>query len=145
MSLMLPTKTPSCVSALDKGRLESLIERGFRGKTALDASASKVLRRLRTADLVVPPDDVPRDLVTMNSTVTLADAISGTQWEITLVYPEEHDVAENCWSILSPVGSAVFGLRLNDHADVRRNDLPGAEWVAAEISFQPEKWGWMTL
>ena len=145
MSLMLPTKMPSCVSALDKGRLESLIERGFRGETALNASASKVLRRLRTADLVVPPDDVPRDLVTMNSTVTLSDAISGTQWEITLVYPEEHDAAENCWSVLSPVGSAVFGLRLYAHADVRRNDLPEADWIVSDISFQPETWGWMSM
>ena len=145
MSLMLPTKIPSCVSALDKERLESLIERGFRGESALNESASKVLRRLRTADLVVPPDDVPRDLVTMNSTVTLADTISGTHWEITLVYPEEHDATENCWSILSPVGSAVFGLRLYDHADIRRDDLPGAEWVVAYLSFQPETRGWMTL
>ena len=142
---MLPTKTPSCVSALDKERLESLIERGFRGESALNESASKVLRRLRTADLVVPPDEVPRDLVTMNSTVTLADAISGTQWEITLVYPKEHDAADNCWSILSPVGSAVFGLRLHAHVEARRNDLPEADWVVADISFQPETRGWMTM
>ena len=94
--------------------------------------------------VLVPPDDVPRDLVTMNSTVTLVDTISGTHWEITLVYPEEHDAVENCWSVLSPVGSAVFGLRLYAHADVRRNDLPDAEWVVAYISFQPETWGWMT-
>ena len=60
------------------------------------------------------------------------------------VYPEEHDAVENCWSVLSPVGSAVFGLRLYAHADVRRNDLPDAEWVVAYISFQPETWGWMT-
>ena len=143
MNLMLPTKIPSCVSMLDKSRLEALIEHGFRGGTALNASASKVLRRLRTADQIVPPDDVPRDLVTMNSTVTLVDTISGTHWEITLVYPEEHDAVENCWSVLSPVGSAVFGLRLYAHADVRRNDLPDAEWVVAYISFQPETWGWM--
>ena len=34
--------------------------------------------------------------------------------------------------------------RLYAHADVRRNDLPDAEWVVAYISFQPETWGWMT-
>jgi hypothetical protein len=70
-------KALTCVSALDKRRLESLIERTFAGEGALSSSASRVLRRLRTADLVVQPDDVPRDLVTMNSTVRLVDPING--------------------------------------------------------------------
>ena len=145
MSLMLPTKMPSCVSALDKGRLESLIERGFRGETALNASASKVLRRLRTADLVVPPDDVPRDLVTMNSTVSLVDPIACEQWEVTVVYPEDHAPERSHWSILSPVGSALFGLRLHEAADVKRGDRRTEGWVVADIPFQPEMRGWMSL
>ena len=142
---MLPTKVVKCVSALDKSRLESVIERSYRGESALSTSASRVLRCLRTADIVVEPEDVPRDLVTMNSVITLYDPISGTRWEVTLVYPEEHDTAENCWSVLSPVGSALFGLRLYDHADVKCNDQPLAEWIVAEISFQPETCGWMTM
>ena len=144
MGLLLPIKMLSCVSALDKRRLESMIERSYRGESELSTAASRVLRRLRAANLVVEPEDVPRDLVTMNSVVTLSDPISGTRWDVTLVYPEEHDTAENCWSILSAVGSALFGLRLYDHADVKRNDQPLADWIVAEISFQPETSGWMT-
>ena len=139
------SKSLTCVSALDKRRLESLIERLFVGKNVLSPSASRVLRRLRTADLVVPPDDVPRDLVTMNSTVRLVDPISCENWEITLVYPEEHDPGQNSWSVLSPVGSAVFGLRTYEAADVKQDERPMCNWVVADILFQPETCGWMTM
>ena len=142
---MVSPKTLTCVSALDKRRLESLIARSFTGENALSPSASRVLRRLRTADLVVPPDDVPRDLVTMNSTVSLVDPISCEHWEITLVYPEEQDTAQNSWSVLSPIGSALFGLRIYDPADVKRDDRPTSNWVVSGIPFQPETRGWMTM
>ena len=139
------SKSLTCVSALDKRRLESLIERVFTGENALSPAASRVLRRLRTADLVVPPDDVPRDLVTMNSTVRLVDPISCEHWEITLVYPDEHDPGQNSWSVLSPIGSALFGLRIYEAAEVTREDLPASSWVVADIPFQPETRGWMLM
>jgi regulator of nucleoside diphosphate kinase len=138
-------KPLACVSALDKSRLESLIERSSSAEPAVDRSAEKILRRLRSAELVVPPEDVPRDLVTMNSTVRLVDPIACEQWEVTLVYPEDHEPEKSHWSILSPVGSALFGLRIYDAADVKRGDRPSEGWVVAEIPFQPEMRGWMSL
>jgi len=144
MHRMFPNKLLSCVSALDKSRLEALIEREF-AERALSPSASKVLQRLRTADLVVRPEDVPRDLVTMNSTVALVDPISCEQWELTLVYPEEHDPEENCWSVLSPVGAELFGHRIYEATGVKRQDAQSAGWVVAEIPFQPEARNWLTM
>ena len=145
MEALLYPKPVSCVSALDKCRLESLIERSFRGRASLNRPAENILRRLRSAELVVSPEDVPRDLVTMNSTVSLVDPIACEQWEVTLVYPEDHEPEKSYWSILSSVGSALFGLRIYDSADVKRNDRPFAAWVVADIPFQPEKRGWLSL
>ena len=135
----------TCVSALDKKRLESLIESHFSGEQAQTPSAEKILRRLRSAELVVPPEDVPRDLVTMNSTVCLVDPIVCEQWEVTLVYPEDHAPEKNHWSILSPVGSGLFGYRIYDATDVKRGDRPMEGWVVADIPFQPEMRGWTSL
>lgn len=147
MSSIFHRKPVSCVSALDKRRLESLIARRTGGRSALtlSPSAEKVLHRLRSAELVVPPEDVPRDLVTMNSTVILVDPIACEQWEVTLVYPEDHEPAKNLWSVLSPIGSAVFGLRLYDAADVKRSDRSTESWMVADIPFQPEMRGWTNL
>ena len=138
-------RVSTCVSMLDKTRLEALIERSFGGEKGLNDEAKRVLQKLRTAEMVVEPDDVPRDLVTMNSMVKLTDPFSDAQWEMTLVYPEEHDPSENSWSVLSPVGSALFGLRLYEHAKVKRDDLPSTDWVITDIPFQPEKNGWFTM
>lgn len=145
MSSMVHRKPIACVSALDKSRLELLIERRFGGQRALIPSAEKLLHRLRSAELVVQPEDVPRDLVTMNSTVSLVDPIACDQWEVTVVYPEDHEPEKSHWSILSPVGSALFGLRLYEIADVKRGDRLTEGWVVADIPFQPEMRGWMRL
>ena len=145
MSSTVRPKPIACVSSLDKNRLELLIKRRFSGQRSLMPSAEKLLRRLHSAELVVQPEDVPRDLVTMNSTVSLVDPIACEQWEVTVVYPEDHEPEKNHWSILSPVGSALFGLRLYETADVRRGDRRGEGWVVADIPFQPEMRGWMSL
>lgn len=145
METISTRKQISCVSALDKSRLESMIERRFDGEHTLSPPAKALLRRLRSVDLVVPPEDVPRDLVTMNSTVRLVDPIACEQWEVTLVYPEDHEPEKGNWSILSPVGSALFGLRIYEAADVKRSERPMEGWVVADIPFQPEMRGWVSL
>lgn len=145
MASIFHRKPASCVSTLDKRRLELLIERHFGSQHALTSPAEKLLLRLNSAELVVPPEDVPRDLVTMNSTVSLVDPIACEQWEVTVVYPEDHEPEKNHWSILSPVGSALFGLRIYESADVNRGDRLTEGWVVADIPFQPEMRGWMSL
>jgi regulator of nucleoside diphosphate kinase len=138
------SKAMSCVSALDKGRLEALIERVFAGRE-LSLPAVTVLHRLRTANLVVAPEDVPRDLVTMNSTVRLADPMSSEEFELTLVYPEDHDPEDNCWSVLSPIGAGLFGHRVYEPTDVRFQESECVRWIVADIPFQPEAHDWLTL
>lgn len=141
---MIHGRSLRCVSALDKDRLEALIERVFDGR-ALSPAARTVLHRLRTADLVVEPENVPRDVVTMNSTVRLADPMSGDEWELTLVYPEEHDPEDDCWSVLSPVGAGLFGHRIYEPTQVRQPAQDALRWIVADIPFQPEASNWMTL
>ena len=141
---MSDSKALSCVSALDKGRLEALIERVFAGRQ-LSPPALTVLQRLRTADLVVAPEDVPRDLVTMNSTVRLADPMSSENLELTLVYPEDHDPEDNCWSVLSAIGAELFGHRVYEPTGIRLQEGERVRWIVADIPFQPEAHDWMTL
>ena len=145
MSLSYGRRALTCVSALDKSRLESLIERQFGDGAPLSPAAEKVLQRLRTAELVVQPGDVPRDLVTMNSTVRLVDPIYCERWEVTVVYPEDHDPEDDRWSILSPIGAELYGRRVYDAVNVNREDQPRAGWVIADIAFQPEACEWMSL
>jgi len=66
---------------------------------------------------IAPSADVPSDAVTMGSTATFTDLDSDEEKTITLVYPKEADVAQMKISILSPVGSALIGLRIGGEID----------------------------
>lgn len=84
-------------------------------------SALAVLAKRELADLleeelararIVAEEERPADVVAMNSTVGFEDMDTGKTSVITLVYPPEADIDANKVSILTPVGSALIGLRV---------------------------------
>jgi len=62
--------------------------------------------------IVVETEQVPEDVVRMHARCTYIDCRIGTQREIELVYPDESDPAVGKISVLTPVGSALIGLRV---------------------------------
>ncbi len=82
-----------------------------------DTPAAEALDiELSRAD-IVQDKDVPADAVAMGSTVTFVDLDSNEEKTINLVYPKEADVTQMKISILSPVGSALIGLRIGGNID----------------------------
>lgn len=88
--------------------------------------------------IVVQKEQVPEDVVTMNVRCVYLDERLGTQREIELVFPEEADPAAGKVSVLTPVGSALIGLRVGqdiawDFPDgsVRRLKVTGVRKSAA--------------
>lgn len=63
---------------------------------------------------VVAPQDVPGDVITMNSRVRLIDIESGEEMEYTLVFPQDSDPSQGKISILAPIGTAMLGFRVGD-------------------------------
>jgi regulator of nucleoside diphosphate kinase len=64
--------------------------------------------------VVVAPEKISPDVVTMNSKARFVDEATGEQSDVTLVYPQDADAARNRISILAPVGSALLGLSVGD-------------------------------
>jgi regulator of nucleoside diphosphate kinase len=82
-----------------------------------DTPAAEALDiELSRAD-IVQDKDIPPDAVAMGSTVTFVDLDSHEEKTISLVYPNEADVTQMKISILSPVGSALIGLRIGGKID----------------------------
>jgi regulator of nucleoside diphosphate kinase len=95
---------------------------------------------LHTAELV-PSREIAPDVVTMYSQVEIAYADSGLRQRVTLCYPRDAEPAQGFVSVLSPIGSALLGLRVGDRAHWR---LPDGAQRAAEVRvilFQPEASG----
>jgi len=62
--------------------------------------------------IVVEMEQVPIDVVTMHTRCTYIDRLTGVPREIELVFPDEADPAMGKISVLTPVGSALIGLRV---------------------------------
>lgn len=61
---------------------------------------------------IVADDQLPKDVVSMNSTVKFTDLDTGYETVITLVFPHDADIEQSKISVLAPIGSALIGLRV---------------------------------
>lgn len=59
---------------------------------------------------IVPSSRVPSKLVTMGATLTFRDEQTGRTERVTLVFPEEANIAEKRISVMTPIGAALIGL-----------------------------------
>src|SRR5690349_21540509 len=92
---------------------------------------------------VVPREQLPHDVVTMNSRVLFENETTGERREVTLVYPGTADIDAGRISVLVPVGTALLGLRVGQSIDW---ELPGGakrRYRIAAVPYQPEAAGEM--
>jgi regulator of nucleoside diphosphate kinase len=90
---------------------------------------------------VVPREEIPEDVVTMNSRVIFENETTGERREVTLVFPANADIEAGRISVLVPVGTALLGLRAGQSIDW---ELPGGgkqRYRIVKVPFQPEAAG----
>ena len=111
----------------DYKRLQKLID-------SSDSPAAAFLEDEILNARVVADDKLPGDAVAMGSRVTFRRRDSKETTVVTLVYPQDSDLEEKKISILSPVGSALIGLRKGGEIDwpMPNGKLSHFEVVAVE-------------
>lgn len=87
---------------------------------------------------VVPPGQIPRDVVTMNSRVVFENEETGERREITLVYPKDANIDSGKVSILVPVGTALLGLRVGQSIDWTLPSGQKYRYRVIAVPYQPE-------
>jgi regulator of nucleoside diphosphate kinase len=130
-------RPPIKISSLDADRLEQLLETRTRGNFPGKDDLQEELDRAE----VVPPEEMPPDVVTMNSTVTFRVESSSQEFSLTLVYPQDADGGEARISVLAPVGSALLGLREGDRISWPRPRGGSLRVTIIKVTFQPERTG----
>jgi regulator of nucleoside diphosphate kinase len=133
----MSTKPKITISSRDAERLESLLDglgdTQFPGRSAL-------IEELDRANIVAP-EDMPPNIVTMNSTVRFRQSDSGNEFSLTLVYPKDKRDSDDTLSILAPVGGALLGLKEGDEIEWPK---PGGGVLSVqiiEVTYQPERAG----
>ncbi len=104
------TRQQTIIPAEDYQQLQVLVNskvaRVVGGPERLDELQTELARAQ-----IIPQDDVPSDVVTMNSTVLLRDLGTNEVETYTLVFPECADIANHRLSVLAPMGTTILGKR----------------------------------
>jgi regulator of nucleoside diphosphate kinase len=127
------------ITEADHERLESLLASEFAKVISPVEYLDDLRTELKQAE-IVSHKRVPRNVVTMNSTVVLRDLETREKEEYTLVFPERADIANNRLSVLAPVGTAILGQRVGDELRWR---VPAGwrRFKVERVLFQPEREG----
>jgi regulator of nucleoside diphosphate kinase len=105
----------------------------------LDANAADDLFHKLERMRIVPDRKIPADVVCMGSDVRY-QAGSGPARQVRLVYPAQADISRGRISVVTPVGTALLGLRQGHSAQWR--DRAGREHVFTVLAvLQPEQVG----
>ena len=125
------------ISELDYSRIGNLL-RATAGIATNIKSA--LLTELERAELVAP-EQIPANVVTMNSQVKFSVISTGVTFTLKLVYPKDMDDSGNTISILAPVGSAMLGLKEGDEIDWQDGQGGMLQVRIETIEYQPERAG----
>jgi regulator of nucleoside diphosphate kinase len=127
------------VTAFDVERLRKLLE-GARLWSTRDREHLQALEAELDRARVVAPQDIPGDVVTMNSAVLVKDLDTGAEMTLTLVFPSEAGLELGKISIVAPVGTALLGYRVGDTIEWK---VPGRvrRLRVEKVIYQPEAAG----
>ncbi len=128
---------PACINEQDAERIASLLGSVRATSGALLAGHLRELQEKLTEADVLPGPDMPGDVVTMNSEVTLVDVESAEPMTVRLSYPSSAKPSENRISVLSPMGARLLGSRVG--ATVEVEHAGGTKGYRVQsIVYQPE-------
>ena len=123
------------VTRSDLERLRAIL--GSPGKSAHDHEHLLDLSDELEQAQVVRDDEMPSDVVTLQSQVRVRDRETGMVSNYTLVSPAQADVNSGCVSVLAPLGTALLGYREGDEVEWQ---MPGGVrrlWIERVTQSQP--------
>lgn len=128
----------------DYRRLKEVLDSHVRQSRTL-ATELQSLENLLDLARIVRSDEVPHDVVTMNSRVVFRDLGTGSEGKVTIAYPADADPSSGRISVLSPVGSALVGAAEGQEIEL---PLPHGNRRSIRIEsvvYQPEAQGHFAL
>ncbi|EIO4561308.1 nucleoside diphosphate kinase regulator [Vibrio parahaemolyticus] len=123
------------ISSLDMNRITALLDK----MPNIAAELVELEAELDRAT-VLEPEEMPSNVVTMNSTVEFKFSGEERTMTKTLVYPSELKSSDDI-SIFAPVGSALIGLSVGQKLDWPMPNKQMKTIEIVDITYQPERCG----
>lgn len=124
------------ITQSDFDKLQALL-RNFPITRPEDKATREALSKELERAEIRSSDDIPPDVITLNSCARLRNLKTGDILELTIVLPDQVDLNKGHISILAPLGTAMLGYR---KGDIFEWTLPGglSRFLVEKILFQPE-------
>jgi regulator of nucleoside diphosphate kinase len=134
-SVRLP---PIYVTARDRGRLHALL--AARHRFIPDSVRADLWRELGRA-IVCTENDLPTDVVTMNSRALYRPDPGAELQSRTLIYDEDHSSVGGTVSVVTATGAALLGLRAGSRMPYVTREGERRMLVLEKVAYQPEAHG----
>jgi regulator of nucleoside diphosphate kinase len=128
------------ITELDAARIQEMANRLPHDGAAIEPVQLLLSKVNHEAD-IVPGRRISADIVTVNSTATFRDELTGSEHRVTLVYPAEASISERRISVLSPVGRALLGQSVGSLVAFEQPDGTLRQIRVLELNYQPEASG----
>lgn len=138
MRFAMPKPPPIYLTQNDLDRLLDLLE-GYNAGSG--GRRFEALERELVRAVVMPREQIPNDVVTMNSRVLFENEKTGERREISLVFPGSANIDAGKVSILVPIGTALLGLRVGQSIDWELPSGEKARLRVISVPYQPEAAG----
>ena len=127
------------ITEYDKKRLEAYIDYAEQFGLYNRKDILALEDELEQAEIVLP-EDVPSDVVTMNSKVIVCDLNTSEEKTYALVFPKDADINAGALSVLAPVGIALLGSTRGDVIEWQVGHAKRRLKIK-EVLYQPEAEG----
>mgnify|MGYP000880734235 FL=1 len=131
------TRPAIIINEFDAERIDRLLEQSAYANSPVASALNDELDRAQ----MCAPEDMPHDVVSMNSQVRFRDLTTGEERVRTLVFPAQMTDSSSQLSVMAPVGAALLGLRAGRTIHW---ELPGGASThleVLELLYQPEAAG----
>jgi regulator of nucleoside diphosphate kinase len=123
-------------NAYDIDRIRGFLKLATVGRSERYRYLVRLKQKLEYAEILAP-EEMPADVVTMNSQVCINDLSNGGTITVTLVFPQEADYEQKKVSLLAPLGASLLGCHAGEEICY---EAPGGSKriLLKEILYQPE-------
>ena len=131
------TRPAIIINEFDAERIDRLLEQPAYANSPVANALNDELDRAQ----MCAPEDMPHDVVSMNSQVRFRDLTTGEERVRALVFPAQMTDSSTQLSVMAPVGAALLGLRAGSAIHW---ELPGGTSThleVLELLYQPEAAG----
>lgn len=131
------TRPAIIINEFDAERIDRLLEQPAYANSPVANALNDELDRAQ----MCAPEDMPHDVVSMNSQIRFRDLTTGEERVRTLVFPAQMTDSSTQLSVMAPVGAALLGLRAGSAIHW---ELPGGTSThleVLELLYQPEAAG----